>query len=201
MTINAINKTMSTYTTRLNGSGNGINPINCCSAQKQIPATSKVKIAPTKAPIMRHIPLLIALAVTTPVHAESNQGFNRVPEFEITQDHIQLNDDYGGDLDAYARAFALFESNGQEIWVTGKCLSACTMVLNNPKACAMPNAIFGFHAARLYNAETLEVMGNSVYGNRIMWAHYPDRVKQRLGGRLSDKPVYIKGTDVLPPCK
>lgn len=135
----------------------------------------------------------------TPV--EARPSINRVPEFEITQDHIQLNDDGGGDLDAYARAFALFESNGQEIWVTGKCYSACTLVLKNPKACAMPNAVFGFHAARYYNSETREAMNESTHGNRILWAHYPDKVKLRLGGRLSYNVVYIKGTDLLPPCR
>lgn len=140
----------------------------------------------------------VATMAVTPV--ECRQAISRVPDFEIRQDHFQLNDDYGGDVDAYARAFALLASGGEEIRVTGQCYSACTLVLNNPKACAMPNAVFGFHAARYYNAETREVMGNSAYGNRIMWAHYPDKVKQRLGGRLSDEAVYIKGTDLLPPC-
>ncbi len=147
--------------------------------------------------------LALALSMTIPVTPVA-QTISRVPNFDITlQGHFLLNDDYGGDLAGYARAFEMLASGGeeaQEIWVKGQCLSACTMVLNNPKACAMPKAIFGFHAAHHYHPETLEVMGNSITGNRIMWAHYPDKVKRRLG-RLTDEVVYIKGTDLLPPCR
>ena len=75
------------------------------------------------------------------------------------------------------------------------------MILHNPKACAMPKAIFGFHAARYYNKSTLEIIGDSNHGTQTMWAHYPDKVKIRLGGRLSDDVVYIRGTDLLPPCR
>lgn len=150
---------------------------------------------------MRHLLLLIALAIATPTHAEYRPSINRVPEIEEAQGHIQLNNDYGGDIAAYARAFELLALVGDEIWVTGQCLSACTMVLKNPKACAMPNAVFGFHAAQHYDPQTLKPLGNSIMGNFIVWAHYPDKVKQRLGGRLTAKPVYIKGTDLLPPCR
>lgn len=146
--------------------------------------------------------ITLMMVPTMPVTSvEYRPSINRVPEIEEVQGHIQLNNDYGGDINAYARAFALLALVGDEIWVTGQCLSACTLVLKNPKACAMPNAVFGFHAARRYNPETLEVMGESTYGTRIMWAHYPDKVKLRLGGRLSADPVYIKGTDLLPPCR
>jgi hypothetical protein len=145
--------------------------------------------------------LALALSMTMPVTPVA-QTMSRVPNFEITQQgHFLLNDDYGGDLAAYARAFELLASGGEEIWVKGQCLSACTMVLKNPKACAMPNAVFGFHAARYYNKDTFEIIGESDRGNRKMWAYYPDKVKQRLGGRLTAEPVYIKGTDLLPPCK
>ena len=147
--------------------------------------------------------MTLMMAPTMPVTPVA-QSISRVPNFDITlQGHFLLNDDYGGDLAGYARAFELLASGGeeaQEIWVKGQCLSACTLVLKNPKACAMPKAIFGFHAARHYNPETLELMGNSITGNRIMWAHYPDKVKRRLG-RLTDEVVYIKGTDLLPPCR
>jgi hypothetical protein len=37
-------------------------------------------------------------------------------------------------------------------------------------------------------------------GNKILWAHYADKVKARLG-ELKPTIVYIKGTDLLPPCE
>jgi hypothetical protein len=84
--------------------------------------------------------------------------------------------------------------------VEDACISACTMVLSNPKACAMPGAHFGFHQARRYNKKSLELLDVSELGNKILWAHYPDKVRARLG-ELKPTMVYIKGTDLLPPCE
>ena len=123
------------------------------------------------------------------------------PAYEMLDDRIVLKTDAGGDIDRYAEFFELVEKTRMPVWVTGTCSSACTMILRNPKACAMPNAVFGFHAARVYNKKTLEVMGDSDNGNRILWSHYPDKVKLRLGGRLGEQMVYMKGTELLPPCK
>ena len=123
------------------------------------------------------------------------------PSFEYRDHHIVLNVDYGGDIDSYADFFALAQKSGEPIWVMGACLSACTLVLKNPKACAMPNAYFGFHSARIYSKSTLETFGDSEVGNQVMWSHYPEHVKAKLGGRLSPDMVYIRGTELLPPCR
>jgi hypothetical protein len=122
------------------------------------------------------------------------------PSFEYRDQHIVLNADMGGDIDSYAEFFALAQKSGEPIWVMGACLSACTLVLKNPKACATPNAYFGFHSARIYSKSTLEVLGDSDNGNKLLWAHYPEKVKARLGGRLGPNFVYIKGTELLPAC-
>lgn len=114
--------------------------------------------------------------------------------------YILLKADGGGDINDYAKAFLLFEQIGSEVWVEGPCLSACTMVLHNPFACAMPKAVFGFHAAKYYNKTTLEVMNESSVGNQIMWNHYPESVKVKLGSKLSPDMIYIKGTDLIRAC-
>jgi hypothetical protein len=123
------------------------------------------------------------------------------PPFEYEDNHIALKPNKGGDIDSFAAFFALIEKSGEPVWVMGMCLSACTLVLRNPKACAMPTAVFGFHSASLYNKQTLETLGVSDHGNRLFWAHYPEKVKTRLGGRLSEEMVYLRGTELLPPCK
>jgi hypothetical protein len=89
---------------------------------------------------------------------------------------------------------------GSVVKVEDACWSACTLVLSNPNACAMPRAQFGFHEARLYSRSTLEVLEVSEHGNRLLWNSYPENVKARLG-RLTPYMVFIKGTDLLPPCK
>ena len=37
-------------------------------------------------------------------------------------------------------------------------------------------------------------------GNKLLWDAYPAHVKVKLG-MLTDQLVYIKGTDLLPPCE
>lgn len=141
-----------------------------------------------------------ALAVTMPAvkHAPSYQYVTAAPG--QTSGHILLKADYGGDINDYAKAFTLLAATEWEVRVEGPCYSACTIVLHNPFACALPNAVFGFHTAKYYNRTTLEVGDESSVGNQIMWSHYPPRVRERLGGKLSADMVYIKGTDLIRAC-
>jgi hypothetical protein len=150
---------------------------------------------------MRHLLSAILLLTCTTAHAGYLATVSHEPSHEYVDGHILLKADYGGNIHSYAETFQLFEDIGSEVWVKSVCLSACTMVLRNPNACALPNALFGFHAARRYDKVTLEIIGESDRGNRIVWSHYPAHVKARLGGRLSPDFVYIKGTELLPPCK
>ena len=64
----------------------------------------------------------------------------------------------------------------------------------------MDGSVFGFHESKYYNRKTFEVLATSDEGNGILWESYPEHVKARLG-RLTPYMVYIKGTDLLPPCK
>lgn len=122
------------------------------------------------------------------------------PSYEFRDDQFVILNDKGGDVDKYAFYFGLIERSGMPVKVNGYCYSACTMVLHNPKACAMPWTMFGFHEARQYNRRTLEVLDNSEAGNRVLWLHYPEKVRAKLGV-LMPYMVYIKGTDLLPACK
>jgi hypothetical protein len=88
-----------------------------------------------------------------------------------------IHRDIGGDLGSYALYFSLIKRQGAVVKLEDVCWSACTLVLSNPNACAMPRAQFGFHEARLYSRSTLEVMEVSEHGNRILWDSYPEKVK------------------------
>jgi hypothetical protein len=123
------------------------------------------------------------------------------PAIDFENGHYVIFMDRGGDVDMYAEYFALLEQSGNPVWVTSYCISSCTMVLRNPKACATPNALFGFHAARKYDKKTLAILGESDVGTQLMWMHYPERVRARLGGRLGAELIYIQGTQLLPACE
>jgi hypothetical protein len=122
------------------------------------------------------------------------------PAYSYVDDHYELAADIGGDVRAYAAHFADIQKQGAPIRVMGDCLSACTMVLRNRLACAMPGARFGFHLAKTYNKQTREILGISDYGNQTVWSHYPIHVRTRLG-TLTENMVNVRGTDFLPPCK
>jgi hypothetical protein len=143
---------------------------------------------------------VIITLMIVPTMAFALDSVSLRPSFAYVDNHVAIRPDMGGDIDSYAKFYALVEKSGEPVWVMGMCLSACTLVLKNPKACATPAAYFGFHSARHYNKTTLETMGESDNGNRIMWSHYPEKVKARLGGRLSYDFVYIRGTELLPHC-
>ena len=95
------------------------------------------------------------------------------PKYEYVDDHFVIHRDQGGDLEGYALYFSLMKRSGEVVKVEDACISACTMVLNNPKACAMPGAHFGFHQARRYNKSSLDLLDVSEPGNKLLWEHYP----------------------------
>jgi hypothetical protein len=122
------------------------------------------------------------------------------PSYEFYEDHFVLRADIGGDVGAYAKHFADIEKRSIPVRIIGDCLSACTMILKNKLACAMPGARFGFHLAHKYNPETRETGEISDYGNKVLWEHYPIHVRQRLG-TIPLNMIYIKATDFIRPCK
>jgi hypothetical protein len=70
------------------------------------------------------------------------------PAYEFRDDHFVLLTDKGGDVNGYAVHFRAIERSGLPVKVIGNCSSACTMVLHNPKACAMEWTVFGFHECK-----------------------------------------------------
>jgi hypothetical protein len=145
--------------------------------------------------------MLEAVAITTALMVGNLPTQpNTRPKYEFVNDHFVLQRDTGGDVAQYAYHFHLIKREGSRVVVEGDCFSACTMVLDNPKACAMPSARFGFHAARRYNKETRELFDISDAGNKILWSHYPPSLREWLG-ELKPTMVFIKGTELLPLCK
>ena len=122
---------------------------------------------------------------------------SKKPAYTFVDDHFVLSYDKGGDVAQYAYHFSLIEKSKLPVYVEGTCLSACTMILRNPLACARPGAFFGFHAARAYNPNTLETAGVSESGNKLLWYHYPEKVRARLNNQHTLETDYVKGTEWL----
>jgi hypothetical protein len=139
------------------------------------------------------------LAVAAIVFA-GNLVIKDIPKNEKRGSDIVLLDSMGGDIFGFAYNFAGWKRLGLRVIVSGMCASSCTLVLANPKACADPKSILGFHLPVKYRISTGEVFDEvSEEGKAIMWSAYPDSVKARLG-ELTRQMVYMRGVDVLPAC-
>ena len=123
-----------------------------------------------------------------------------IPAFRLNGDHWEIGADQGGSYNGYKKAFDSILGTGLEVRVTNVCASACTLVLQNPRACAGEWAMFGFHQGMTYNPVTLAITGVAHRVNEELWAGYPEKVKARLG-KLTPQMVWIKGTELLPECK
>lgn len=139
--------------------------------------------------------MIKAVAVLVPVLVMPE--VSKAPKLEVAGDRVVIQRDMGGDASHYAFRIHILKRSRMVVMVGSRCESACTMVLDNPKACALPEAVFGFHQARKYNKQTGEVLEISEDATKILWAHYPEKVRARLG----QLTPYMKGTDLLPPCE
>jgi hypothetical protein len=123
-----------------------------------------------------------------------------VPNHEINfRGEVVIYDTAGGRLNGFNPYFRQWKDEGRTLIIYGMCSSACTLALGNPKACAMPKAVFGFHQARHWNRETGELGGTAVLATEFMWSHYSEKVKAVIK-RLTPDMQYFKGTDLLPSC-
>ena len=140
--------------------------------------------------------LVVAAALGfTPSDISQGQPTTKSPAGDI----IILSNN-GGLFRSHAAKFDQWQSEGRTLIITSWCLSACTMALSNPKACAMPEAWFGFHQAREYNGTTRELGGPAEEVNRLLWERYPPKVRTTIK-ELTPELKYVIGTDLLPPCR
>ena len=139
---------------------------------------------------MIRIAVALALMCTQALAAAPRNG----PAVELKDGVYEVNSDWGGGLLAYSNRFREIEKTGLVVKVKGKCASACTLVLRNPKACAGPKSVFGFHRASDPEPQEAD------RATRKMWSEYPTLVREKVG-ELTPDMVYLKGTDLLPECK
>ena len=105
--------------------------------------------------------LILAAIIATPAQAQT------------------ISNDRGGHVIVYALKVAKLRQSGEQVRITGRCDSACTVYLGLPagQICVTPGAFFGFH----------KPYGASQQANREAEAHlmrnYPQWVRSWIAGR------------------
>lgn len=106
--------------------------------------------------------------------------------------------DYGGLLLQYIAEVRQAALDGTHVVIKGLCASACTLWLGLPttQICVYPEAWIGFHKSIHVAGPDLSDMWDN-----ILWSHYPEKVKIKLG-HLTREMKYLRGRDTgLPLCQ
>lgn len=103
---------------------------------------------------------------------------------------VTIRDDRGGDLVAYARTVNKIRLNRQLVRVSGRCESACTLVLSLPpeQLCIARGASFGFH--RAYGSSATM----NKWGTEYMLKSYPGWVRSWINeaGGLTSRMKHMR---------
>ena len=102
----------------------------------------------------------------------------------------------GGEVSQYLELSAQLRESGERIVIDGPCLSACTLVLSTipqERICVTPNAVLGFHAARLVDEHGRQFPASEA--TRVVAATYPAGIRAwiRRHGGLTAKPLCLRG--------
>ena len=120
---------------------------------------------------------------------------------------VVLSDDSGGKMEEYTARFQQVRNSGESVVIDGTCLSACTMVLGlvpRNRICATENAVFGFHAAWMYDNAGNRVA--SAAGTRDLMKFYPSSIRAWIArnGGLKPSMMYLRGhalAAIVTPCE
>ena len=119
---------------------------------------------------------------------------------------VIISDDAGGKMQDYTTHFRQVRDSGEPVVISGRCVSACTMVLGlvpSDRICATPNAVLGFHAAWAFDDSGRRVVSAS--GTQDLMRTYPGSVRDWIArhGGLTPKMMYLRGRDlaaIVAPC-
>ncbi len=142
--------------------------------------------------------MMLELAAATVI---TLQGFGNVPQGALQGGSYVVRNDPGGITDVYVGKYKSLA--GKRIVIDGRCDSACTMALGNPRTCATANASFGFHSAYLVDVASGRRLGPDAAGNRKLMSHYPAGVRAWIArnGGLGPNLKRARGSELgIPPC-
>lgn len=92
---------------------------------------------------------------------------------------VHVRYDRGGNVIEYMRDVSRLRKNGAQVRISGRCDSACTLLLSLPSdsLCISGNATFGFHKAYGSSPDM------NKWATNMMWKSYPDWVQEWLQSR------------------
>ncbi|HZR60050.1 MAG TPA: hypothetical protein VFA80_03705 [Xanthobacteraceae bacterium] len=120
---------------------------------------------------------------------------------------VRIYDDPGGQIGPYLDKYRALRQSGERVEIDGMCASACTMLLGSippARICVTPRAVLEFHSAWDPTASGGQVSSSA--GNRLLWAHYPRRIRawiKRHGG-LGSRIIYLRWPELAtmyPSCR
>jgi len=120
---------------------------------------------------------------------------------------VRIQRDFGGQIGPYLYKYAMVREQGHRVVIDGPCLSACTLALGvipRDRICVTPNAVLGFHAAWMPDADGRPV--RSAGGTRLLMAVYPPRIRDwiRRRGGLNGHTIFLRGRELYAlyqPCQ
>ena len=102
----------------------------------------------------------------------------------------------GGAVVQFYQQEMQLEARGEPIVVRGRCASACTVVLHNPRVCVAPGGSFMFHSAFIpvdpENGDFRRA-GEAPEATSLMWGMYPPGVRAfiQAHGGMTARPVFM----------
>lgn len=109
---------------------------------------------------------------------------------------IVLANDYGGNIQVYAKAFDTWALEGENVRVVGPCKSACTLFFRMPPGsyCATDRAELQLHA------------GSNHFARDIMMGSYPEKLQVWINdhGGLTERWLQIRAPEIfefVPKCE
>lgn len=117
----------------------------------------------------------------------------------------RITSDFGGGIIEYIEKYNKLRQTGGKVRIDDLCMSACTLatgLLPDEDVCVSPYAIMAFHSAWVM---TFGGPAHSKQGTDLLWAIYPEKVKEKLRERGWDggehpEFIYFKGTDFYKAC-
>lgn len=136
-----------------------------------------MRLTPRPPPLSRRAALLALVALAAcgapSIPASSAPAAPRAASAEP----IVIHDNGGGNVVQMISRRAELEASGRPVRISGKCNSACTMLITLPNACLDPDARVGFHAPRLPGTRIIPPIVD-----QLMAMHYRGGILERWNG-------------------
>lgn len=126
--------------------------------------------------LFRRVVLLTLTALPAcaapPPRAAATTLSQRLPD--TAAEPIVIHNNKGGNVVQMIVRRNELEASGRPVRISGKCNSACTMLITLPNACLAPDASVGFHAPRLPGTEIIPPIVD-----QLMAMHYRNGILDR----------------------